>query len=72
MGVEGPACCPIIVLSQSSILRNATCQQLPGESHLGQEVTSIPAGGVARQPDAEEGLQSGLRSLALGQLLAAS
>ena len=46
--------------------------QPPEGSHLGQEVTSTPAGDLARQPNVEEGLQGGLGGLALGQLLAAS
>ena len=50
----------------------STPWQPPKGSHLGQEVTSTPAGDVAGQPDVEEGLQGGLGGLALGQLLAAS
>lgn len=50
----------------------STDRQLPEKSHLWQEVAFTPAGCVARQPDVEEGLQSSLCCLALGQLLAAS
>lgn len=52
--------------------RHLPGRRLPENAHLRQEVTFTPAGRVAGQPDVEEGLQGGLRRLALGQLLAAS